>query len=190
MPSQPPVSCWLSCHRFGTALPINTRLQDLLSELLHKPSAMLEKNQLSVLYPGYHHERQNRHVDGAQHGIFWHALLVGVLLDELPSDRIDRGNPLVWPGSHLTTQAELSQLGPNPTREKVRDTIDGITRKTVDDGVPISGAPGTMFLMDHALVHGMADQTIQGFERRVAYYRIGNRTEEPSEVVDRRHFFK
>lgn len=190
MQKQQPVDGWLDCHEFNVSLPNTSTLQSLLSELLHNPGATLRDNQLSVLFQEFQRPYQNRHVDGAKDGIFWHALLVGVLLDDLPEEKTGLGNPLVWPGSQHHTLASFVDLGLNPTREDVRAAIGNAARSSIGAGTPIFGPPGTILVMDHALVHGMADHTTPDFARRVVYYRLGTRTENPTEIVDRQHFFK
>jgi len=181
---------WLSRHEFGAPIPESKPLQNLLSELLHSPLERLDRNQISVVSAGFSRPGQHRHVDGAHNGIYWHALLVGVLLDNLPACEPQRGNPLVWPGSQYKTLNAFRTLGTNPDPDALRKAIASVSEGITEDGSPIFGDAGTIFVVDHALVHGMADHATPGFVRRVAYYRIGSCTKEPSEVVNRQHFFK
>ncbi|MGJ3702651.1 hypothetical protein [Variovorax sp. AFSI2.2] len=175
---------------FQVEMPRDTRLQELLTELLKEELRILPNvAQLSSLADGYTPVGLNRHVDGAYADeLSWFGLLVGILLVEVKSGE-DNGALLVWPESHRVTQSRFDGLERPVTRKNVREAIlsqEGINGEPLE----ITGPPGTVVVLDHRTYHGMRAHQQPDFVRHMIYFRLPDMTSIPEQVVDGHHFLR
>lgn len=177
------------------ALPQHEVLMSLMSALLVRGAEVPQSAQLSTLIAGYDESlyRHHCHVDGyaGKKTLAWHALLIGVLIVDLP-DQEGLGSPVVWPGSHRLTRRTLGALKGNATPESVGEAIWDVPASSKSlQHLRIHGDAGTIFVMDHDLHHGMLPHTSPNSPRHIAYYRVPEAaTDQVYHVVNRGHFFR
>lgn len=182
---------WSGLH---IGFPPSLGLRTLLSCLLQGPLDLPTGAQLSTLVAGCRSDVKGApHVDGAPevldtpNKVYWHALLVGVLLVDL--DGLEKGNPRLWPDSLPTTRRKLGGLSNEPTAEEVREAILECPTTGIGEPTHIRGQAGTIFVVDHEMVHGMADHTTPDFVRHVAYFRVPATAFDLRYVGRREHYF-
>lgn len=145
------------------------------------------------------HDRFGFHLDGYPSGlndvpkgtIFRNTLLAGVYLTPLPGP--DRGNLVVWPGSHRVFAAHLRALdAPAFLRARGAEALLAAIRE-VDPGPPhqVEVAAGDAVLAHHLLAHGAADNfTLH--TREAIYFRLlhpRDRAGDPTPLMDAARFF-
>jgi len=197
--SEPSKPGW---HNLQLKLPMPRHevLMRVMDELLAQKLSIPQSAQLSTLANGFDksERRHHCHVDGYdrkdeedQGTLAWHALLIGVLIVNLP-DRDGLGNPVVWPGSHRLTRRTLSAIKSDATSRSVGDAIWNAPASSQSmQHLRLHGPAGTIFVMDHDIHHGMIPHTDPDFLRHIAYYRVPDTaTDKVHYIVDRDHFFR
>jgi hypothetical protein len=170
-------------------IPVIPDLVSLLGQVLTSWNGDLGTcAQLSSIVEGYGTPGSlNRHVDGANGELAWAGLLLGIHLQEIPSNE-SVGTLVVWPGSHRETQTRFDRLGPSPSVADVQQAIG--TRSGCDNPQQVDGPAGTVVLIDHRLEHAIAAHRKVDFTRHVTYFRLPRYTSVPAEVVNAKHFLK
>lgn len=168
---------WKSAHDQPIPFPQHSYLRAFLAALLDQ-AELPETGQVATVDPGYptagaDHERYEfkRHVDGAETPtkLFWAQAIVGVLVTPLPSS--NRGNPVHWPGSHFVTEMRMQQIDAFEASTAATAISNGFDLPATYHPVQLHGEPGTIFVVHHALHHGIAPN-LGPVARHVVYYRI------------------
>lgn len=148
--------------------------------------------------PSAHHH--GFHLDGfpaAGNGVpagtvFRQTLVAGVYLTPLRGP--DRGNLLVWPGSHrffarylraLDAPRALREHGAEALLAKIRAQDPGVAPRSID------AEPGDVLLMHHLLAHAAGDN-LSLRTREAVYFRLlhpDDHVSDPTPLTDERRFF-
>ena len=141
---------------------------------------------------GFHLDGYPSALNGVPAGTIWrHTLLVGAYLTPLPGP--DRGNFVVWPGSHRFYARWMREIdAPRVLREHgAEELLRRIRAQDPGSPVQVEVEAGDVVLAHHLLAHGAADN-LSLRVRETVYFRLLDARDDahdPGPLLDEARFF-
>lgn len=165
-------------------LPTSDRAQIALRFPMAAPSGDTRFNQHLDGYP----TSGNKVPSGRIHRL---TMLVGVYLTELAGP--NRGNLVVWPGSHVRFARYFREIDA-PTflaKHGAEALLERISAFDAGEPLQLEVSPGDAVLAHHLLAHGTADNLSEE-TREAVYFRLmhpDDRSSDPTPLLDERRYF-